>query len=74
MVLPRFLLHESILSAGGSLETFTDGGLTSAWAADALRRAVGAGIINGMGDGTVAPQGSATRAQIAAILQRFLTR
>lgn len=29
-------------------------------------------IINGMGDGTLAPQGKATRAQVATMLMRFI--
>ena len=29
------------------------------------------GVINGMGDGTVAPQSEATRAQIATMFMRF---
>ena len=29
------------------------------------------GVINGMGDGTLAPQANATRAQIATMFMRF---
>ena len=47
---------------------FSDGNSVSVWAADAMNWAVSAGVINGMGDGTVAPQGTATRAQGAQIL------
>ena len=54
-----------------NLETFTDAGEISAYAVDAMNWAVGQGLINGMGDGTVAPQGQAIRAQAAAILHRF---
>jgi hypothetical protein len=32
----------------------------------------GAGLISGMGDGTVAPQGTATRAQVAAMVMRLI--
>ena len=32
-----------------------------------------AGVINGMGDGTYAPQSSATRAQVAQIFMNFVT-
>ncbi len=31
------------------------------------------GLISGMGDGTINPQGEATRAQVAAIIQRFVS-
>ena len=38
-----------------------------------MKWAVGAGIINGS-SGKLAPRENATRAQIAAILQRYLTK
>jgi hypothetical protein len=50
------------------LAVFTDGGDISGWARDAVVWAVGAGVIKGMGDGTVAPHGTATRAQVAQML------
>jgi hypothetical protein len=52
--------------------TFTDGGLTSEWAADAMRWAVAKGMVNGMGDGTLNPKGTATRAQVAVLFMRFV--
>ena len=36
-----------------------------------MRWAVGQELVNGYEDGTLRPQGSATRAQIAAVLMRF---
>ena len=50
---------------------FSDAGRISAYAVPAVAWAVENGIVNGMGDGTFAPQGSSTRAQLAAILNRF---
>lgn len=44
----------------------------SSYATDAMRWAVSSGIIGGMGDGTLAPQGNATRAQVAVMLMRFV--
>jgi hypothetical protein len=44
------------------------------WAADGVKWAVGAGLISGIekdGVKDLAPQGNASRAQMAAILQRF---
>jgi hypothetical protein len=46
----------------------------SNWAADGVKWAVGAGLISGIeqnGVKDLAPQGNASRAQVAAILQRF---
>ena len=59
------------VGAVGDLSAFTDADSVSDWADAAMRWAVGAGLINGMGDGTVDPQGFATRAQVAALMQRF---
>ena len=38
---------------------------------EAMYWAVGAGLINGTGDGSLTPSGTVTRAQLAAVLQRF---
>ena len=55
----------------GSLDRFNDAGKVSGYAADAMRWAVETGLISGMGDGTLNPQGNATRAQLATILMRY---
>lgn len=54
-----------------SLGAYADSGSVSDWAATAMRWAVENGIINGVTDTTIEPQGSATRAQCAAMLMRF---
>ena len=54
-----------------ALDGFTDAASVSGYASGAMAWAVDAGLITGMGDGTLAPQGSATRAQTAVILMRF---
>lgn len=59
------------VSAVGDLGQFNDADSVSEWANDVMRWAVGAGLINGMGDGSVAPQGTATRAQVATVLMNF---
>ena len=58
--------------SAGELESFTDSGNVSGFAADAMKWAVENGIISGMGDGTINPQGEATRAQLAKILMYFI--
>lgn len=55
----------------GDIGVFSDSGSISDWAVADMQWAVGAGLINGRGD-TVDPLGSATRAETAAILQRFI--
>ena len=51
--------------------SYTDAFDISEYAYAPLQWACGAGLINGMGDGGLAPQGQANRAQAAAILHRF---
>ena len=55
----------------GSLDRFSDAGKVTGYASDAMRWAVENGLISGMGDGTLNPQGNATRAQLATILMRY---
>ena len=61
-------------AARASLATFPDAEKTSAYAHDALSWAVAAALVNGTKEGSTIyldPQGSATRAQVAAILSRY---
>ena len=53
------------------LDAFSDADKVSNYAVEALEWAVAEGLINGMGNGTLAPQGTTTRAQAAAVLMRF---
>ena len=57
--------------ASGDLSAFSDADKVDGYATLAMQWAVGKGLINGMGDGTLAPRDTATRAQVAAILMRF---
>ena len=59
------------VSAQGSLSAFPDQGDAHGWARQALQWAVGTGLIRGRTNGTLDPGGTATRAEIAAILHRF---
>ena len=56
--------------AQADLSAFADGANVSPYAAEAMRWAVAAGIMNGM-DGSLVPQGEATRAQMATMLMRY---
>lgn len=55
----------------GDLTAFPDRAAISTWARDALSWAVGHGIMNGYSDGTLSPGGTASRAEVAAMLRRF---
>lgn len=50
---------------------FADASKVSGYAVDAMNWAVSVGLINGVAEGTLTPQGNATRAQIATILMRY---
>ena len=56
-----------------NLSSFQDQAAISAYAVSALNWAVGEGLMQGTGD-KLEPTGSATRAQVAAMLQRFMQR
>ena len=58
------------------LVTFPDAGTVSNYAKQAMSWAVGHGIVNGVGNGETAilsPRTGASRAQVAAIMMRYLT-
>ncbi|MCD7946891.1 MAG: S-layer homology domain-containing protein [Oscillospiraceae bacterium] len=57
--------------ATDDLSAFTDATSLSSYAADSMHWAVGAGLINGMTTTTIAPQDTATRAQVAAMVMRL---
>lgn len=57
-------------SGQGDLSAFPDGESTASWAKDAVSWAVSVGILQGSG-GKLLPSESATRAQVATMLQRF---
>ncbi len=58
----------------GDLSGFTDAASVSGWAKAPMTWAVATGLIQGVSKTQLAPKGTATRAQIAAIIQRFATR
>jgi hypothetical protein len=57
--------------AAGDLSGYPDASQVASWAEDAMSWAVGAGILTGTGAGDLAPSGAASRAEVAAMLQRF---
>ncbi len=71
-ILYRYAQYKGMdTSSKGDLSIYTDKEDISEYALEAMSWAVGEGLISGMGDGSLAPQGYATRAQIASILMRF---
>lgn len=60
------------VSKTASLAKFSDSAKVSDWATAAMQWAVAEGYISGMDDGTLAPQGTATRAQVATVFMRYM--
>ena len=60
------------VSAKGDLTTFSDGANTSSWATQAMEWAVGSKLLSGKDGGKLDPTGTATRAEVATILMRFV--
>lgn len=58
-------------SRRAELTGYRDAGNISAYAADGVSWCVGAGLINGTSADTISPKGTATRAQVAAMVQRY---
>ena len=55
-----------------SLTEFSDSDLISPWAREAIAWAVDSGLLRGLPDGSLAPAATATRAQVAVLLARYL--
>lgn len=60
------------LTPANDLSAFSDAGSTSFWAQASMKWAVGNGLLSGKGNDTLDPTGTATRAEIATILMRFI--
>lgn len=61
------------VSKSAALTAYSDAGKVSGYAAEAMQWAVAEGLLQGS-NGKLDPQGSATRAQVATILMRFMEK
>jgi len=72
-ILFRFAQNKGYnMTARADLMTFADGSAVSSYAMDAISWANTNGLIGGRTETTLVPGGTATRAEVAAILYRFL--
>ena len=62
------------VTAAGDLANYSDAASVSDWAKESVEWAVGQGLLSGMTIDTLQPQGLSTRAQVAAVLERYLTQ
>ena len=77
-ILYRYAQKKGMLTdITGDISPFPDGSSVSSWAETGLSWALGHGLINGVSkNGTIylKPEGNATRAQVSAILVRFIDK
>ena len=59
-------------SAKGDISRFSDGAKVSSWASDAMAWAVSVGLFRGDDTNSLNPQGDATRAEVATLLERLV--
>ena len=62
------------VSASADITSYNDAGKVSDWATESMKYAVGSGLIMGKTETTLNPLDNATRAEFAAIMQRFVTK
>ena len=62
------------LTVKGNLDTFKDADKITDYAKTAMQWAVGSGLVKGKSGNLLDPQGTATRAEIAAMLHRFIEK
>ncbi len=67
VILQKYAAMKGITGNTESLDRFADGASVSDWAQDAVKWCIGSSVLNGMGDGTLQPQGVTTRAQMAQV-------
>lgn len=63
---------ESAPAVSGDLAAYSDGESVQSYAEQAMVWAVSEGIINGYSDGTLRPDNTASRAEVCAILMRYM--
>ena len=74
VMLYRAASLNATLEASGDLTAFTDAERVASWANEAMRWAVGEGLIQGNSEKQLSPTAGVTRAETAQILMRFLEK
>ena len=64
--------YDTAIGESTNILSYTDAESISEYAISAMQYAVGSGLMKGKTESTINPKDNATRAEIAAILQRFL--
>lgn len=72
-ILMRYAAYKGMDVNASTALSFTDAANVPDWAVDAMQWCAARGLLQGDDNHNLLPNGTATRAQIAAIMQRFLT-
>ena len=68
----RYKGYDVSVGEDTNILSYEDALTVSDWAVSAMQWACGSGVINGTSESTLSPKDTATRAQIAAMIMRFL--
>jgi hypothetical protein len=71
-MLGRYVNFKGLRLSSDAQVTFADDAAIAAWAKDGVYALAFAGILNGVGDNNYAPARTATRAEVATMLMRFV--
>ncbi len=73
VILHRYaMMKEMTAEKTADLSTYTDWNDLAPYATDAFTWAVANGIVSGVGENTLAPKATTTRAQVALVLQKYM--
>jgi len=73
LIIRAYESKAKVAAKGEDISVFADGGEISPWAKRYVEGAYGLGIIKGVNENTFSPKSTATRAQAATIINRFLS-
>ena len=71
-ILMRYAQYKGLDTSARAALSFPDAGDVPDWARDAMQWCVAKGLLQGSDNGALLPNGTATRAQIATIMMRYL--
>ena len=69
----RYAQYKGLDTSARAALSFPDAGDVPDWARDAMQWCVAKGLLQGSDNGALLPNGTATRAQIATIMMRYLS-
>ncbi|MEE0510913.1 MAG: S-layer homology domain-containing protein, partial [Peptococcaceae bacterium] len=62
------------VTAADDLANYSDAASVSDWAKESVAWMMGSGLLGGYEDDTLRPQGTTTRAEVSAVLERYLEK